>query len=207
MQDVSSFTMGQVKTEGVYTGLCLVNSGFSMIITIDHIDGTLDLKRKSFWRPNRNPKYNIQSKDDDHITVDGRLCNTIEWLESHRDHWFAEWNRWRQHVAMTSIGYFHWSNDSPIIARYFNRYLTFVEWKKVCYIRPSYEMMDNISVFTKLKSIWLAGHPLGLVHPKAISGNTEKEITKKYLENLFDSEDRMACQPFVVAGKLMGISI
>jgi hypothetical protein len=48
MQDVSSFTMGPVKTEGVYTGLCLVNSAFSMIITIDHIDGTLDLKERVF---------------------------------------------------------------------------------------------------------------------------------------------------------------
>ena len=49
--------------------------------------------------------------------------------------------------------------------------------------------------------------PLGLVHPKAISGQTEFPITKEYIQELFNSKTEMCCQPFVIAGFLLGVTI
>ena len=49
--------------------------------------------------------------------------------------------------------------------------------------------------------------PLGLVHPKAISGQAEEPITREFLRALYDSDTEMVCQPFVVAGRLLCVDI
>ena len=206
MQDVSSFTLGPI----VGQGLCLVNAAFSKSICVMHMEGggTLDLKRKSFWKRAKKPLREIVVLDDEHIRVDGGRYNTHEWLETHEALWLDEWEKWRRHVAMASMGSFHWCDESSTIAyRHQGVYLDFVTWKKECYIKPSYDLLPSTKVFQFLKGAYKDGHVLGLVHPMAISDHPEKPITKKLLRDIFDSPAEMCCQPFVVAGKLLGVPI
>lgn len=207
MQDVSSFTLGPIIGEG----LVLVNSAFSKSICVMHIEGggAVDLSRKSFWRPSRTPTRTIQLVSDIHMLVDGQLVNIHGWLKTNEALWLPEWEKWRKSIALSSEGSFHWTDNSPTVAyRYQGRYLNFVEWKKECYIRPSYELLPSTRVYQFLLSAWKEHRrPLGLVHPKAIGHEAEKPITKEYLRELFDSPEIMCCMPFCLAGSLMGVRV
>ena len=206
MQDVSSFTLGPIVGEG----LCLVNSAFSKSICTFHLEGggALDLKRKIFWRRSKQPTRRVLIVDDAHINVDGVVHNTFAWLKENEHLWLNEWEKWRRHIAMASMGSFHWCGDFPTVAyRYQNRYIDFVTWKKECYIRPSYELTPFTRVYQFLQKVRSEGRPLGLVHPMAISDRPEKPMTREYIRALFDSSTEMCCQPFVVAGLLLDVPI
>jgi hypothetical protein len=210
MQDVSSFTLGPIVGEG----LCLVNAAFSKSICVTHIQGggRVDLKRKNFWHVNRKKiRYNINpSSDPSLFIVDGKEKKIKKWLEKHKDEWFSEWDRWRKSVALCSRGDFHWCDDSDTIIYRLSsgKYVDFVTWKKECYIRPSYKLIPDTAVFKYLERARKEhGRPLGLVHPKAQLGEKEKPITKKFIKKLFDSQHDMVCQPYVIAGKLLGVDI
>lgn len=205
MQDVSSFTLGPIVGEG----LCLVNAAFSKIICVHHIEGcgSVDLNRKNFWKRARKPTRKVEIVDENCMLVDNVGVNIYQWLKENEDLWLEQWEVWRRNVAMSSIGGFHWGDGSPTIAfRYKGEYIDFVEWKKKCYIGPSYELLPNTEVFTYLEDTLQKNIPLGLVHPKAKGGETILPMTKKYIKELFNSQE-MCCQPYVIAGKLLGVSI
>jgi hypothetical protein len=206
-QDVSSFSLGPI----VGNGLCLVNAAFGKSITIHHIagGGVVDLSRKSFWRPSRTPLRTIQAVDTTHMLVDSQLVVIHDWLKSNEALWLPEWEKWRKSIAVCSEGSFHWGSNSTTVAyRYRDNYLTFVEWKKECYIRPSYELLPHTRVYQFLLAAWQQHRrPLGLVHPKAIGHESEKPMTKEYLRELFDSPTEMVCQPFVISASLIGVPI
>ena len=208
MQDISSFTLGPIIGEG----LCLVNAAFSKCITVAHIEGggVVDYKRKNFWKRSKNPHRKIIYINKDEIDVDGLKYNTKEWLHNNENLWFPEWNIWRKSVAMCSKGDFHWNNNMGNVISYRKGpdYLNFVQWKKECYIRPSYELLPTTDVYKFLHTVWSEYNiPLGLVHPKAKSDFAENPITPEFIRNMYDSPDIMCCQPYVVAGKLMNIPI
>lgn len=206
MQDVSSFTVGPIIGEG----LCLVNAAFSKSVCIMHIEGggVVDLKRKSFWKASKTPRRKISLISDEEMKVDGKCVKIFDWLEENEDLWLEEWEKWRRSIALCSMGDFHWTNDSPRVGfRFRDRYIKFVEWKIECYVKPSYDILPSIGVFKFLKKIWKDKKiPLGLVHPKAKEGVKEYPITKEFISNLFTS-DKMCCQPYVVAGLLMGVEL
>lgn len=208
MQDVSSFTMGPIVGEG----LCLVNSAFSKSICIMHIEGggKLDLKRKNFWKPSKNPPRKIDYINDTLINIDGNVVVIQEWLFENEHLWLEEWEKWRAAVALCSLGDFHWADSDTLTLayRYKGKYIKFREWKKECYIRPSYNLLPKNHVFLFLQDI-LKKHKIsiGLVHPKGRSNGKEKPITREYIRELFDSEDEMCCQPYVVAGRLLNVEI
>lgn len=208
MQDLSSFTIGPIVGEG----LCLVNAAFSKAICLKHIEGggKVDFRRKNFWKPSRYPERTIElGETDGEMIVDGEQVQIMEWLRENEDLWLDEWEKWRQAVALCSEGNFHWADDSPTIAyRHRDEYLDFVQWKKECYIRPSYELLPTISAFQFLQEMREKHHrPLGLVHPMARKARAEEPITRETLRVLFDSPEVMACQPYVVAGKLLNVEI
>ncbi len=205
-QGISSFSLGPIVGEG----LCLVNSAFSKIICTFHLEGggKVNIKRKYNWQRSKEPTRSIIRMDDVTMLVDDIPVNTTEWLEDNKELWFDEWQKWSHTVAMSSTGSFGWRNGEDIITfKYGNRYLSFVQWKKECYIKPSYNLLPLSQTFQDLKLVWDMGHPLGLVHPKAITGNPEQQITKEYIRELYDSFDEMCCQPFVIAGLLLGVPI
>jgi hypothetical protein len=207
MQDVSSFTLGPIVGEG----LCLVNAAFSKSICIGHIEGggIVDVNRKNFWKRAKTPHRIISSVNDDTISVDGTIFNIFEWLRNNEHLWLAQWDYWRKCIALCSNGDFHWTNnlDTTIAYRKGNEYLKFVQWKKECYIRPSYELLPHTEVYKFLYTIFVENNiPLGLVHPKALNGS-EDPITKEYIRNMYDSPDIMCCQPYVIAGKLLNVEI
>jgi len=243
MQEVSSFTLGPVVGEG----LCIVNAAFSKIICISHIEGggCVDYKRKHFWRKARVPERQIELVDDSHITVDGDVWVTNDWLAEHEHLWFDEWEKWRKSVALCGLGDFHWSDGSPVVSYAAphgsgdwgpattewdsdddwgeegvdwiwtekdqpssRKYLSFVEWKKQCYIQPSYDLLPQTEVFQFLQRLRELKRPLGLVHPM-VGGKYGKNeaITREWLVELFDSPTVMACQPFVVAARLLGVEV
>lgn len=176
-----------------------------------HIEGggLVDVNRKNFWRRARRPNRVITLVDDEHIKVDGQIVNTQTWLKDNEQFWLPQWELWRRCVAMSSRGDFHWADASDCVAyRYKGKYINFVEWKKECYIRPSYELLPSTRVIQFLWTVW-NGHrrPLGLVHPKAISDQAEIPVTKEYIRQLYDSPFDMCCQPFVIAGLLLGVPI
>ncbi len=211
MQDVSSFTLGPIAGEG----LCLVNAAFSKCICISHIEGggQVDLTRKNFWKRARHPDRDILLVDDTSIKVDGKVYNTNEWLQKNEQLWRPSWEQWRKCVALCSRGSFHWADDSPLVS-YFSpklnerlgRYLSFVEWKKECYIRPSYELLETTPVMPFLRQTWQS-HPLGLVHPMGLKGEAEVPITPEFIRSLYDSPTEMCCQPYVVVGKLLDVPV
>lgn len=208
MQDVSSFTMGPIVGEG----LCLVNAAFSKCVTVAHIEGggILDLKRVNFWKRARKPKRNITIIDDESMIVDGVKNNIKVWLKENEQLWLTEWEKWRKSIALCSRGDFHWTDKmgETISYRYKSEYLDFVQWKKQCYIAPSYELLPKTTVFQFLKKVWSEHNiPLGLVHPKALSENGEEPVTREYIRFLFDSPDIMCCQPYVVVGLLFEVPI
>jgi len=207
MQDVSSFTLGPIVGEG----LCLVNAAFSKCVCVMHIEGNgiFDSSRKCFWKASKKPLRQIVVTSKDTMTVDGQSFNIHQWLKSNESLWLSEWDKWHRAIAMCSMGDFHWANENPTIAyRFKGEYINFVEWKKLCYIKPSYELMPATKVFQFLLAAWkTAKVPLGLVHPKAISDKPETPITAEYLSELFNSPNEMCCQPFVVAGLLMGVDV
>lgn len=184
MQDVSSFTLGPIIGEG----LCLVNAAYSKSICIFHIEGAgrLDLTRKNFWRRSRTPERVIQLIDDTHMNVNGQTFILHEWLKNNEALWLEQWELWRRNIALSSVGDFHWRDNSPTIAyRHQGKYLNFVEWKKECYIKPSYDLLPLTTVIQFLWIIWNTHRrPLGLVHPKAISGQPEVPITKNIFGNV-----------------------
>ena len=207
MQDVSSFTLGPVVGEG----LCVVNSAFSKIITIGHIEGNgvVDVSRKCFWKRSSSPKYSILPIDTNYMMVDGQQVKITDWLKQHESEWLSSWDQWRRHVALCSLGDFHWDGDVPIVSyRYKDRYLSFVEWKKQCYITPAYKLIPETSVYKFLKEVWSVHKiPLGLVHPMAQSHESEHPITHKYLRELYDSSVEMTCMPYCLAGFLLDVKI
>lgn len=206
MQDVSSFTLGPIIGEG----LCLVNAAFSKSIGVKHIEGggVVDYKRKNFWKGSRKPIRKIELVNDVNMKVDGKVVGIHTWLKDNENLWLNEWEKWRRSVALCSLGDFHWIDDSPTIAyKYGDRYLNFVEWKKECYIKPSYELLPKVGVYQFLSFCLKEGRrPLGLVHPKGMDGE-ERPISKEYITSLFNHPDIMACQPYVVAGKLLNVEV
>lgn len=206
MQGISSFTMGPIVGEG----LCLVNAAFSKTICEFHIcgGGKVNLKSVNFWRKARKPLREIEIYEGGNMTVDGVMVNIEVWLEDNKELWFEEWDNWRKSVALCSRGDFHWAKGETI--SYYDKgiYLTFVEWKKRCYIEPSYELLTQTREFQHLEKVWKQDRRvLGLVHPKARSEKAENPITKEYIKALFDDEECMCCQPYVIVGKLLGVSI
>lgn len=206
MQDLSSFTLGPIVGEG----LCLVNAAFSKSICVMHVEGggKFDLSRKNFWKVSKTPKYKIQlSTDETKFMVNNEVYDVNSWLEAHKDEWYSEWSLWRKAVALCSLGDFHWADNSPTIAyRYQDKNIGFVEWKKQCYIKPSYELLPHTKAFQFLEEVLKRNIPLGLVHPMA-RNDEEKPITKEFLIELFEDKHEMCCQPFVVSAKLLNIPI
>ena len=210
MQDLSSFTLGPIIGEG----LCLVNAAFSKSICIMHIEGggVVDLNRKNFWKCAKKPTRVIKETETPNIiSVDNVLYNKYEWLKNNEVLWMPQWEEWRKCVALCSMGDFHWArlsngDYSPTLCfRYKNNYIDFIEWKKECYIKPSYELMPFTKPYIFIENLYKTEKiSIGLVHPMAFGGE-EKPITKEFIKELFDSEYDMCCQPFVVAGKLLGV--
>lgn len=206
MQDISSFTLGPIIGEG----LCLVNAAFSKSICVMHIEGggVLDLKRKSFWKSSKTPKRKISLINEYEMKVDDKKVNIFEWLRNNENLWLDEWEKWRRSIALCSMGDFHWTDNSSRVGfRYKNNYINFVQWKIECYIKPSYELLPSVGVYKFLQKIWKEEKiPLGLVHPKAKDGGKEDPITKEFIKDLFIG-DTMCCQPYVVAGRLLGVEL
>jgi hypothetical protein len=220
MQDVSSFTLGPIPGHG----LCLVNSAYSKSICIMHIvgGGKCDLTRKNFWKPGKPiRRIELQTRiadqtllaslnvtNSDSMIVDGKEWIIEDWLRAHEDEWLFEWTKWSRSVALCSMGDFHWTDSSPTVAyRYKKRYLGFVDWKKKCYIKPSMKLLKKCKTYKFLKQMFRDKIPLGLVHPKAKTGQTELPVTREYLREVFDCENRMCCQPLVVAAKLLRVKL
>lgn len=208
MQDVSSFSLGPIVGEG----LCLVNAAFSKSICVGHIEGggVVDLQRKNFWKRARKPIRNIQVIDADNMIVDGVSFDIRTWLRSNEQLWYPQWELWRRSIALCSRGDFHWTDGlgETLVYRKGIEYLNFVRWKKECYIRPSYELLPSTRVYQFLHQVWAQYNiPLGLVHPMAILGTAEVPISPQFIRNLYDSPYEMCCQPYVVSGLLLGVSI
>jgi hypothetical protein len=211
MQDVSSFTLGPIIGEG----LCLVNSAFSKSITVAHIEGggTLNLNRKNFWQRKRTPLRQIIVIDSEYMMVDGIHHNIMMWLNQNEQLWYNEWDRWRRSIALCSRGDFHWTDNMGETIAYHNnknmvnKYIDFVTWKKQCYIKPSYELLPQTSVFQFLQKLYDQRIPIGLVHPKGFDEAVITPITSEYITQLFNDPNIMCCQPYVVAGKLLNINL
>jgi len=206
MQDLSSFTLGPI----VGQGLCLVNAAFSKLICIEHIEGggRCDLNSKNFWKRSSKPHRKIKLIDQNQMLVDDQLVNINVWLKDNEPVWLDEWEKWRKSVALCGLGDFHWTDQSPCLSyRYQNQYIDFVEWKKECYIRPSYQLLPQITAFQFLQYVRQQQRPLGLVHPKGMEEDLITPLTPHYISQLFNSPTIMCCQPYVVAGKLLGVEI
>lgn len=205
MQEISSFTLGPVVSEG----LCLVNVAFSKLVCIGHIEGggKVNLKRKNFWQRSRKPLRKIKVLDDTYMKVDRKKVAICEWLEDNKDEWLGEWLKWSTSIALCSRGDFHWACGDTVTYLHRGRYLSFQEWKKECYIRPSYDLLEKTKVYKFLTELREKGIPLGLVHPMAREHGTLKPMTRKRISEIFESPYEMCCQPYVVAGKLLGVSI
>jgi hypothetical protein len=167
------------------------------------------VKKKYFWTINKNSsitrKITCSGKN---IIVNGKSHNTHKWLKNNKELWFEEWLQWSQTVAMNSMGDFHWSNNSEVIAYYDNgEYLDFVQWKKKCYISCAYKVLPDTKPFKFLKSAHKNGNPLGLVHPKGINADAELPLTEEILRNLYDDPSEMACMSYVIAGLLLGVEV
>lgn len=207
MQDVSSFTLGPIVGEG----LCLVNAAFSKSICVGHIEGggEVDLKRKNFWKRSHNPTHDIKIINNSEMIVDGTQHDIFKWLQDHRQEWFEKWNLWRKSIALCSVGSFHWTDNLDETIAYFNKnqFVDFKTWKRECYIRPSYDLMPSTEPFKYIQQLYDSGKSIGLVHPMAIISHPQKPITPEFIRNLFDSNNEMCCQPFVVAAKVLGVDI
>ena len=206
MQDVSSFTLGPIVGEG----LCLINAAFSKSVCLFHLEGggRLDLSRKNFWRKARTPTHRIFRVNETTLSVGGTFFDTMTWLSQHESEWLPEWEKWRRSVAMASMGSFHWEGDSsPVAYRFQGRNIGFLEWKRECYIRPSYQLTPKTSVFLSLAMAMAYGNPVALVHPMARSREASYPLTRERIRALYDSPHDMCCQPFVLAGMLLGVSI
>ena len=202
MQDLSSFSLGPIIGEG----LCLVNAAFSKLICIMHVEGggQFDPSYKNFWKRSK-PIRKINLVSETHMIVDSILCNIKEWLFVNEHLWLEEWDKWRKAIALCSLGNFHWADDSPTIGyKYKDRYLDFVEWKKECYIKPSYELLPHVPAFQYLQKVHQEGRALGLVHPKGIDEEIIPILTPQHIVELFKHPVEMVCQPYVVAGRLLG---
>lgn len=231
MQDVSSFTLGPVVGEG----LCVVNAAFSKQICIDHItgNGKYDPSRVGHW-VNKGPvKRNVELVDvrgahranaiynggdvKQCIRVNGKVYDAIAWLTTYKELWFEEWDKWRRSIALCSDGNFHWSdklgdsiafyNSKEMIAQGQPDIIDFVMWKKVCYIRPGYQLISTTSVFHFLQELHNLKIPIGLVHPKGRSQGGEMPITRELIRQLYDDPHDMACMPYVVAGLLLHVPL
>ena len=207
MQEVSSFTLGPVIGES----LCLVNAAFSKVISTFHIEGgIIDYKRKSFWRPRRKPERKIEFDMTNriHMKVDGETVVVNDWLCENEDLWLDDWEKWRKSVALCSRGDFHWSGKADRIGhRHHGEYLSFVDWKKQCYIQPSYDLLPDTKVFKTLLELREKKIPIALVHPMGFKHEAVTAITKAQVRMMYDSDTIMSCQPYVVAGKLLEVPV
>lgn len=211
MGDVSSFTLGPV----VGKGFCIVNCAFSKVICLHHLQGgSFDSSRKDFWKTLRKPVRNISMDEtSEYLIIDGEKIEKHNWLHFNKHLWYPEWKKWSDAIALCSDGDFHWTDKSETVAFFDTirnekqeRFLTFVEWKKECYIKPAYELIPKTSVYHYLTELRKKGCPIALVHPKAKEYGYIDPITKEELEMLFDS-DIMCCMPYVVAALLLGVKI
>lgn len=205
-QDVSSFTLGPI----VGRGLCLVNAAFSVSICEHHLrGGKFDPKSKNFWRKFRSPERRVVRLDNVHMSVNNEVVIIREWLKQNMSLWFPQWELWRRAIAMCSRGDFHWCNElgDTLCYKLDDEYLDFVQWKKQCYIGPSYTLLPHTKVYQFLQKLYNAKIPIGLVHPKAITNMPENPFTVKKIRQIYDSPVWMCCQPFVVAGCLMCVPI
>jgi hypothetical protein len=212
MQGLSSFTLGPFPQQG----LCLVNVAFSKQVFVSHIEGggKVNLARISFWQPSKKPKYIISCVDTkkNEMIVNHKKVNLQVWLIEHRDEWFSEWDKWRKNVALCSDGAFNWGKGLGKLVTYCHedKFLNFVQWKRECYIKPSYQLLPTTKEFQFLKKLWKEKNiALGLVHPKARNGNDNlvHPIRRQDITNMFNCPYTMSCQPYIVAGCLMNVSI
>jgi hypothetical protein len=211
MQDVSSFSLGPIVGEG----LCLVNAAFSKSITVAHIEGggVLNLNRKNFWQKARVPLRQVTPIDSKYMMVDGVRHEIAIWLRNNETSWYGEWDHWRRSIALCSKGDFHWTDGLGATLAYHNnigeqnKYINFVAWKLNCYIRPSYELLPQTSVFKFLQTLVEKKIPIGLVHPKGFDEKIITPITAEYITQLFKNPNIMCCQPYVILGKLLNVEI
>jgi hypothetical protein len=206
MQDLSSFTLGPIVGEG----LCLVNAAFSKLICVEHIEGggKFDLNAKNFWRRSNQPDRVIQVINEDQMIIDSQLVSIKSWLTEHEQLWLSDWEQWRQAVALCGLGDFHWSDNSETVGyRYNGQLIDFITWKRECYIRLSYQLLPTIKAYQFLEYVRSHQRPLGLVHPKGMDEEIIPALTIPLIEELFQSKTIMCCQPYVIAGKLLGVII
>jgi hypothetical protein len=207
MGDLSSFSLGPIVGEG----LCIVNACWSKTITIAHIEGggVVDLTKKNFWKRARRPLRSISFISENEISVNRVRHNTIEWLTANEHLWFNEFQYHADVISLCSDGDFHWNEGLGDIVGYRQGkdYLSFVEWKKRCYIEPAYELIPKTDEFKFIKKVFDRGIPLGLVHPMSRSMDEVPPITRAELEKMFDSTDRFVEMPYVVAAVLLGVKI
>ena len=208
MQEVSSFTLGPIVGEG----LCLVNAAFSKVISSFHIEGNgiIDYRRKNFWRPSRRPERKIEFEASDrvHMKVNGETVVVNDWLRENEDLWLDDWETWRKNVALCSRGDFHWSAKADRLGhRHHHEYLSFVDWKKQCYIQPSYDLLPETKVYKTLLDLRAKKIPIALVHPMGFKHEAGTAVTRAQIRMMFDSDTIMSCQPYVVAGKLLEVPV
>ena len=210
MGDLSSFTVGPIVGEG----LCLVNAAFSKAISVAHVEGggRVNLKRKNFWQRARKPKYQITDVDvyRGSMMVDGVGVDSHDWLITHQDEWFPEWQKWHDSVALCGSGDFHWTSGCPTIAYYKDKdacedkgkFMNFLEWKCSTYLQYALAEIPKVKAFQDLKALHNEGIALGLVHPKARCAIV-KPLSREWLRTfLFDPEE-MCCMPYIVAYLLL----
>ncbi len=111
------------------------------------------------------------------------------------------------------MGDFHWNEKSDRVGFYYGsrreeeKFLSFVEWKKECYISPSYELSPKTKPFKFIEKVWKENRiPVGLVHPEGIPEEV-KALTKEKIEKIMNDPVYMCCQPYCVAGILLGVKI
>ena len=206
MQDLSSFTMGPVVGEG----LCVVNAAFSKCICIHHIEGggKFNPKRTTFWERSKKKLRDVVYINEKSIKIDGMVYDIKEWLKANEKVWLPEWLKWSRAVALCSMGDFHWARDTENVGyRHQGQYLDYVPWKIECYIKPALSLMVKTKAYQFLSDLYNVHRiSVGLVHPKSACG-VNSPITLDYIKNIIDNQHHMACMPYLVAGKLLGLVI
>ena len=212
MQELSSFSVGPIVGEGI----CLVNAAFSKCIAIAHIEGggVVDYKRVNYWKRSKKPLRKVTRVENGVINIDDKKYNVYEWLANNEELWYKEWLKWAKSIALCSRGDFHWTSGMYETIAYHNNfrsnkreYLNFVNWKKQCYILPSYKLLPDIDAFKFMQELHDKNIPIALVHPKGYKGELDHPLTKQILTTLFNNPEVMACQPYVVVARLLGVEV
>lgn len=201
--DLSPYVAGPVIGKGIN----VLNTAFSGLISVQHIEGgTVDLSKKYYW--SNDKKRDVELLENNMMLIDGILYNRYEWLESNTELWYDNWQEWNESIRLSGEPSFKWLSTSDTVTWCLEddsgnrKYYDYNEYMAETYGKYLNEYWDTSDTYHFVRKLLIEKRfTIVIVHPIVTWHDPEQPITIDYINDRID-EGHMMNGPFVLAHKL-----